>query len=109
MQMSCHNIMMSPQKSSGSSNIYLLNPVRKRKGKDNITVEDLQEFLNSTPRRGEYRKGDVRSLWSAMRKLIKNQLSGVEFLNSTLGYRKGDVTSLWLAVRKLILRTLSAR
>ena len=46
--------------------------VRKRKGEDTISDSDLQEFLNTTPVRGEYQQGDVRSLWSTVRKSIKS-------------------------------------
>ena len=46
--------------------------VRKRKGADTISDRDLQEFLNSPPESGEYRRGDVRSLWSAVRKSVRN-------------------------------------
>ena len=45
--------------------------VWKRKGEVALTDTDLQEFLNSTPAQGEYRQGDVRSLWSTVRKSIK--------------------------------------
>ena len=45
--------------------------VRKRKGEDAISDKDLQEFLNSAPARGEYRQGDVRSLWTTVRKSVQ--------------------------------------
>ena len=50
----------------------LSNVVRKRRDIDDIGDADLQEFLNTTPTRGEYRLGDVMSLWSTARKSIKN-------------------------------------
>ena len=47
--------------------------VRKRKKEADITNDDLQQFLNTTPAQGEHRQGDVRSLWSTVRKSIQRQ------------------------------------
>ena len=37
-----------------------------------IADSDVQDFLNTAPTRGEYQQGDVRSLWFAARKSLKN-------------------------------------
>lgn len=44
----------------------------EKKGEDDITDADLHEFLNSMPAQGEYRQGNVRSLWPTAWKFIKS-------------------------------------
>ena len=70
----------------------LTGVVRKRKGEEDITDADLQDFLNSAPSRGEYRQGDVRSLWSTARKSIKSLGCQVTIQGTTVTLTKGDRT-----------------
>ena len=49
-----------------------LSTVTKRRlGREDIRDTDIQDFLNSPPAKGEYKQGDVRSLWSAVRKSLQ--------------------------------------
>lgn len=66
--------------------------VRKRKEDDTITDADLQEFLNSTPAQGEYRQGDVRSLWSTVRKFIKRLGCQVTVVGMEVNLVRGEKT-----------------
>jgi hypothetical protein len=43
----------------------------KRTGEEPQNAEEILSFLNSPPPPGEYAKGDVRSVWSMVRKSLK--------------------------------------
>ena len=45
--------------------------VRRRRGLSEITIDDVTDFLNNPPLPHEAVRGDVRSLWSIMRKSLQ--------------------------------------
>ena len=65
--------LTSPDKRVSDIAWHQLHEVAKRRrgGMDTLTKEDLSDFLNSMPSQREGAKGDVRSLWSVVRKSIK--------------------------------------
>ena len=86
--------------------IQLSSVVRKRKGSNSITDKDLQEFINSAPSKGESRRGDVRSLWSAARKSLMNLGCEISIEGTEVKLTKGD-TTVASGDRKAVRRLLN--
>ena len=79
--------------------------VRKRLGRDSIADEDIQTFVNTRLESREAAKGDVKSIWSTVRKSLSNLKCEILLCGTEVKLAFDNLTAqsdLKAAVRKVL-------